>query len=486
MFSGPEQPDFFCSTPSPSARVRPRRPVPRRELLAGDATSATTTAPPTGRGSRTTRPRPAPADMTQTTTSDGDTVDFVIRWERGTINRFIYSIAVLDPTASGPARSRTGTASSSTTSAAASRSATTRARTTRASPDTRTGSARATRSPGRPGRRRTRTTTCVLGGETALMVKARFVTQYGDREYTVGLGGSGGGIQQYVYGQNQPGLLDGAIPQYSYPDMVTQTIHIGDCELLERWMDLKVQEQGRARSGGSWANRSWLEGLARRTASIDEPATGTLTPWLAAPGSTECINGWRGLSPLALNPHGRHARRDHKLEPQGVAASSGRTGTTSCNVYGRDPRRLRPLDVGQRRRPVRTAGVARRLPHPGRVPRAQRQGRRVEAARGQGPGGLPVHPAGRQRPADIDVWSERNMSLSARRRHDARAADRRRASRPCARPTSPGMVFDGKIDIPIIDWRHYLEERAGHAQRRGSPSPRERGCSTQATTHPTR
>ena len=39
--------------------------------------------------------------MTTTTTSTGQTVDFVIRWERGTIDRFIYT-AVLDPTATGP------------------------------------------------------------------------------------------------------------------------------------------------------------------------------------------------------------------------------------------------------------------------------------------------------------------------------------------------------------------------------------------------
>src|SRR6266540_1545758 len=45
---------------------------------------------------------PRPADMTTTTTSTGATVDFVIRWERGTIDRFIYSIAVLDPTVGGP------------------------------------------------------------------------------------------------------------------------------------------------------------------------------------------------------------------------------------------------------------------------------------------------------------------------------------------------------------------------------------------------
>ena len=30
---------------------------------------------------------------------DGEEVDFVVRWERGTINRFIYSIAVLSPDA---------------------------------------------------------------------------------------------------------------------------------------------------------------------------------------------------------------------------------------------------------------------------------------------------------------------------------------------------------------------------------------------------
>ena len=26
-------------------------------------------------------------------------------------------------------------------------------------------------------------------------------------------------------------------------------------------------------------------------------------PYMPTPGSTECINGWRGLSPIALNPH---------------------------------------------------------------------------------------------------------------------------------------------------------------------------------------
>jgi hypothetical protein len=77
-----------------------------------------------------------------------------------------------------------------------------------------------------------------LGGETALMVKERFIELYDDPIYTVAIGGSGGAIQQYVYAQNHPGLLDGGIPQYSYPDMVTQAIHIGDCELTEFFFDV--------------------------------------------------------------------------------------------------------------------------------------------------------------------------------------------------------------------------------------------------------
>ena len=57
----------------------------------------------------------------------------------------------------------------------------------------------------------------VLGGETALMIKERFVERYGVPRYTVGIGGSGGAIQQYLYGQNHPGLLDGAIPRTRTP-----------------------------------------------------------------------------------------------------------------------------------------------------------------------------------------------------------------------------------------------------------------------------
>ena len=73
------------------------------------------------------KPMPAdgsrPADLATTTTIDGRTVDFVVRRERGMINRFLYSIAML-AARDGP-RQRPGR---STASTAASGSATTRVR----------------------------------------------------------------------------------------------------------------------------------------------------------------------------------------------------------------------------------------------------------------------------------------------------------------------------------------------------------------------
>lgn len=133
-----------------------------------------------------------------------------------------------------------------------------------------------------------------LGGRTAVELKDLFVEQYGAPTYTVGIGGSGGGIQQYVYGQNHPGLLDAAIPQYSYPDMTTQTINVGDCELLEHYMDVLDADNPR---WTNWDNRKILQG--------QNTIEGFTSDWQARTGDTgssECIEGWRGATPLAMNP----------------------------------------------------------------------------------------------------------------------------------------------------------------------------------------
>jgi hypothetical protein len=60
-------------------------------------------------------------------------------------------------------------------------------------------------------------------------------------------------------------------------------------------------------------------------------------------------------------------------------------------------------------------------------------------------------------PGNIDIWSSRNMNLSPD--GGATPAPRREGDREAMYAAyRSGMVFRGTIDIPIIDWRHYLEE----------------------------
>ena len=182
--------------------------------------------------------------------------------------------------------------------------------------------------------------------------------RYGEPRYTVAVGGSGGAIQQYVYGQNHPGLLDAAIPQYSYPDMVTQTIHVGDCELLERWADSRAIAEGPLSTWATWVNRSLIEGLnAQRVAA--EPVRGA-----------DAVDADAGLDRV----HQRLART-LAARAQPVVRHGSRRHAAGAAVHGVDalgrPRQhlrhrrhgLRARAVGQRRRPVRAAGAARGQDH---------------------------------------------------------------------------------------------------------------------------
>jgi len=138
-----------------------------------------------------------------------------------------------------------------------------------------------------------------LAEETALMLKAHFESIYGTPESTIGVGASGGGLQQYVIAQNNPNIIDGAIAQVSYPDMVTQTIYVGDCELLERYFDFEYFVNSSSR-WGNWLQRSVIEGLASSNSAIVEPWSSI--PYAPYPGSDACVHGWRGAEPAFLNP----------------------------------------------------------------------------------------------------------------------------------------------------------------------------------------
>ena len=74
-----------------------------------------------------------------------------------------------------------------------------------------------------------------LSAETALMVKERFSEAFGPPELTIGLGGSGGAIQQYLIAQNYPGILDAAAAIIGFPDAVSVSADVLDCVLLGRY-----------------------------------------------------------------------------------------------------------------------------------------------------------------------------------------------------------------------------------------------------------
>ena len=407
-----------------------------------------------------------------TTTLDGQTVPYIVRWERGTINRFVYSVAMLAPTSETDPDQPDDSLwngrlvfSLQGGVAIGHHQGTTSNSAMLLHDQLKLGYAVLNST----GLRTNTHYNLQLGGETALMLKEHFVEGHGVPLYTVGVGGSGGAIQQYVYAQNHKGLIDAAIPQYSYSDMITQTIHVGDCELLEHYFD------STDRTNAKWKdvlNRRAIEGL--NASRMPTMSSGEAAQWLgiygiygllglnapvpqdpSVPAITECRRAWFGLTPLTLNPTFTDVSDLDKLAQGSAGVDWTHTGDL-VNIYGTDA-------DGFGRNPWDNVGVQYGLQAllDGTITTAEFLDLNAKIGSWKEPGdmveeGFPF--AGPLSPANFDPWSARNMNLSpdggvtpAPRRHgDMAAANAAYES---------GMRFDGHIDIPVIDWRHYLEEQ---------------------------
>ncbi|MCR2824427.1 DUF6351 family protein [Microbacterium sp. zg.Y909] len=233
VFSGPQHP-MYCTASTPPWNL-------------GEVDENCHVAEPTvSHQYRTTDGRflPYPADGTvpgdlATATIDGRTVPYVVRLERGTINRAVYETAVLhQPGEPAPAPGAapsgwngrlaytfggacgvgywqgTGTGGVLTDELLARGYAVASA----------TFNVYA------------QNCNDVTSAETAMMVKEHVIEQFGPVTYTIGWGGSAGTMQQLLLSNNYPGIIDGVLGEIGYPDERTTTVTGHDCSnLLGYW-----------------------------------------------------------------------------------------------------------------------------------------------------------------------------------------------------------------------------------------------------------
>jgi hypothetical protein len=331
----------------------------------------------------------------------------------------------------------------------------------------------------------------LLAGRTAEMVKDRFIDAHGEPDYTVALGGSGGAIQQYVFAQNHPDLLDALVPQRSYPDMTTQNIHVGDCALLERWME---DESSDPDFWADWDNREILQGMNSIEGVLDgnaedlNAAKALLIGQLGLnltlqTGSSECVEGWLGLLPLGMNPtfgaetnwdllgdQVDQIERTHWSDVQEVYGIDPDTGFARVpwdNVgvqYGLEAVASGELTPNQFLEANAEVGSWKNTPDmvPEGVPFEDQEVviGRIAAERGITPEDVLVGLATGAIPVTefFDPWSSRNANVSP---DDGTTPAERRSGDLAAIEAAydTGLIFGGDLprEIPIIDLRDYLE-----------------------------
>jgi hypothetical protein len=278
IFSGPHQVPFICET---GTFVLPVTGGTLGPPLDADC-SANTRVDYVYRstdGTLKPLPNPAvrPADLAQTTTTQGRTVNYIVRVETGTINRAIYQISILHDPVTGPTPGPWTTTPGWNgrllySFGGGAKAGYHQGRTTGGVLQSVSGGdvlalgyAMAASSLNVFGNN----ADDVLSAETTMMVKEHFVERYGVPVYTLGTGSSGGSMQLHSITQNYPGMMAGIAPRNSFPELLTFGIPLSDCALLENAFNTSTLpwtfDQKTAVAGwGTWqhciVNRTWNAG----------------------------------------------------------------------------------------------------------------------------------------------------------------------------------------------------------------------------------
>jgi hypothetical protein len=191
----------------------------------------------------------------------------------------------------------------------------------------------------------------VISAEVAMMVKEHVAETYGPITHTIGWGGSGGAIQQYGIADAYPGILDGIVPGISYPDPLTVMGPVTDCGLLNAYFDgagASFTEQQRTAVAGYLTYspcRSWeLTFLNRSTATdscapiipaedIWDPETnpdgvkcGAAEQWVNQLGRDKRTGFVRPVLDNVGIQYGLHALKSERITPDQFAALNAGIG----------------------------------------------------------------------------------------------------------------------------------------------------------------
>ena len=232
IFSGPHLKPWLCTTQTAGNGLGPTE-----DEECNAPTRVDLLYQPQGGGAlQPYDPENPPANVGTTTTDEGEEVPFVVRRERGTMNRGIYEFSVLfDPdegtAAWDPPPAWTGKVVWPFGAAAGTvHSQGTALNTVTGSNLTRLGEGFmvATHSLNQ----HNSNLNTVVSAESTMMLKEHITEDFGEMRYVIGQGGSGGSIQQQLVANGYPGLLDGIMPGQSFPDTWTTGTEVTNCILL--------------------------------------------------------------------------------------------------------------------------------------------------------------------------------------------------------------------------------------------------------------
>ena len=205
---------------------------------------------------------PAPANLATTTTDHGVTVPYIVRIERGTMNRGLHEIAVLfdpakpwAPWATQPQWNRKVVMSYGAGTSQQYRQGSTESVQNHEALSLGYLVANSSMIIN------SQHSNFVTAAETTMMLKEHIVKAYGTIRYTIGQGSSGGALLQHLVADAYPGLLDGLRPTQDWEDSISGAYReFADSTLLLQAFNTSALTYSNAERGaiGGWGSANNL------------------------------------------------------------------------------------------------------------------------------------------------------------------------------------------------------------------------------------